>query len=93
MTITVMSYFLMFGLVLTGSSIIVILMDQHDNETPVGSQDDKEDKTQPADSETKEEPEKQDKSKEDHAELMRKVAEKLSEVNELLLQVADKDKN
>jgi|GEM_PF-3118785 len=31
MTITVMSYFLMFGLVLTGSSIIVILMDQHDN--------------------------------------------------------------
>ena len=71
------------------------LMDQRDSETPAaGSQEDKEDKTQPADSETKEESEDQDKSKEeDHAELMRKVAEKLSEVNELLLQVADKDKN
>ena len=70
------------------------LMDQRDSETPAGSQEDKEDKTQPADSETKEESEGQDKSKEeDHAELMRKVAEKLSEVNELLLQVADKDKN
>ena len=35
----------------------------------------------------------EDKSKEDQAELMRKLAEKLSEVNALLLQVADKDKD
>ena len=68
------------------------LMDQRASETSASSQDDKEDKTQSTASETKDTSDTQDKSKEDQAELMKKLAEKLSEVNKLLLQVAEKDK-
>ena len=68
------------------------LMDQRDSEAPTSSKDDKEDKTQSTASETKDTSDTQDKSKEDQAELMKKLAEKLSEVNKLLLQVAEKDK-
>lgn len=68
------------------------LMDQRAGEAPTSSQGDDEDKAQPTASETKDTSDDQDKSKEDQAELMKKLAEKLSEVNALLLQVAEKDK-
>ena len=68
------------------------LMDQRASEAPASSQDDKENKTQSTTSENKETSKDQNKSKEDQAELMKKLAEKLSEVNKLLLQVAEKDK-
>ena len=66
------------------------LMDQKAGEIENDISSDTEDKSQSntSDKDTSD----KDKSKEDQAELMRKLAEKLSEVNALLLQVAENDK-
>lgn len=68
------------------------LMDQRAEEAPMSSQSGDEDNKTSEVSNKGDTSDDQDKSKEDQAELMRKLAEKLSEVNALLLQVAEKDK-
>ncbi len=61
------------------------------DEPPTSSQSHTTDKAQ-SDATDEQASEAKDKSQEEQAELMRKLAEKLSEVNALLIQVADKDK-
>ena len=70
------------------------LMDKRDSEAPTSSQSHTSVKTQSdASDETKEnDNESQNDDKEAQAELMKKLADKLNEVNALLQQVADQDK-